>query len=493
MPSSFNLIRNSKVFFTTNVDSQGTFLQGTACTAANSYQLTVLDGFSFSQGTNSDSVSISEAGGQAVRGSRNFNTSLNPAEFSFSTYIRPYLAAGQVEAEEAVLWNALLGDQAITAAGNTLGGSTTTATYTAATGTLVIVGTGLTVQTVGNIVNVRGITGVALASAFNSAAKVTASSATGLTLVYLTAPLAQTFSPANVPATVSFETRVWNKNVAVSADTVVGNVPYSEASTARSNLNQLQKFALVITVDQVTYVLDNCVLDQAAIDFGLENITTVAWTGKAANIRQLATSVAFAAPTGSVAGGSGGTSALSGGATGVITAASLSTKYITNKLSTVTLAANIGGGGKAYNLALTGGNITIANNVNYITPSNLGVVNQPIGYYTGNRQISGNLTAYLRTGSNNTADLFADMVTSAATNAETKFALNIAIGGGSNPVKVELYGVGAALQIPTIDAQSVMSTTINFNLQGTDSVVGSATSAYDLENTNDLRIRYFSN
>lgn len=496
MASTFNLIRNSKVFFTTNVDSQGIFLNGTACTAANSYQITVLDGFSFSQGTNSDAVSISEAGGNAVRGSRNFNTSLNPADFSFSTYIRPYLAT-TVKSEDSVLWNALLGDTTISAApASTLAYSTLTSAVVDANGIMTVTGVGFTgsaALAVGKVYNLTGITG-ANASRYNSAVRVTSiTSTTGLTLEYLTAPPAATItSQLGATGVTKFTEVAWNEFPAIVADTALPTA-YSEVTTARSNLNQLQKFAMVITVDQVTYVLDNCVLDQASIDFGLDGIATVAWTGKAAGIRQLATSIAYAAPTGSTPGGAGGTIVLSGGNTGTITAASLSTKYITNKLSTVALTAQIGGGGKSYTLALTGGNVTIANNVSYITPSNLGVVNQPIGYYTGNRQVSGNITAYLRTGTNNSAGLFADMVSAAATSAETKFALTLTIGGSSNPVKVELYGVGAALQIPTIDAQAVMSTTINFNLQGTDAVVGTSTAAYDLENTNDLRIRYFSN
>jgi hypothetical protein len=70
----------------------------------------------------------------------------------------------------------------------------------------------------------------------------------------------------------------------------------------------------------------------------------------------------------------------------------------------------------------------------------------------------------------------------------------VAIGGASNTTRVETAIYGATLQIPTIDAQAVMSTTINFNAQGTDpSIVAGANSAFDLASTNDLRIRYFSN
>ena len=60
------------------------------------WSIPVLDGFSFSQATNSTEVSLNEmesAGGVSRRGRRAFNDSLAPAEWSFSTYVRPFTAA----------------------------------------------------------------------------------------------------------------------------------------------------------------------------------------------------------------------------------------------------------------------------------------------------------------------------------------------------------------------------------------------------------------
>ena len=45
---ALNLVRNSKVFFTTNVDATtGNILQGSAFTAANTTEIQILDGFTF--------------------------------------------------------------------------------------------------------------------------------------------------------------------------------------------------------------------------------------------------------------------------------------------------------------------------------------------------------------------------------------------------------------------------------------------------------------
>ena len=60
--ATFNLIRNSRVFFTTNVAAGTGVVAASGFTAANSQELQVLDGFTFSQATNADTITIAEAG-----------------------------------------------------------------------------------------------------------------------------------------------------------------------------------------------------------------------------------------------------------------------------------------------------------------------------------------------------------------------------------------------------------------------------------------------
>ena len=59
-------------------------------TSANCFRIGVLDGYSFSQGSESTDVTINEAGAAPNRGSKRFNDSLPPAEWSFATYVRPF-------------------------------------------------------------------------------------------------------------------------------------------------------------------------------------------------------------------------------------------------------------------------------------------------------------------------------------------------------------------------------------------------------------------
>lgn len=486
--STFNLIRNSRVFFTTNVAAGTGVVAASGFTTSNSQEIQVLDGFTFSQSSNADTVTIAEAGVAPVRGQRAFNTSLAQVDFSFSSYVRPKLSGGLVTAEESHLWNALLSATPIGA--TPVSSATTFTTATVAAGVATLVGTGFTAGIpAGSIVVVKGVVGVG-ASQFNTAIKLSATSTTtSISGTYLVAPTASSVL-GNWTSAVTFNQTAWNANAAVAADLVgTPGIPsaYSSITTANANKNQLLPFGMVITVDTVTYVIDNCAMDQAVIDFGLDGIATIAWTGKGTVLRQLSSNVVYSAASDPV---------ISGGLAGTIGGKITTANFITNKLSTVTMIKNIGGigaGNTAYTLALTGGSLTIANNIAYVTPANLGIVNTPIGYYTGTRSITGSMTAYLRTGSTNTAGLLADLLAAAATTAgiEPKFRLQIEIGGASNGTRVEVEMGGAFLQIPAINAQAVMSTTINFVAQGTDSVQG-ANANYDIESTNDLVVRYLS-
>jgi hypothetical protein len=476
---ALNLARNSRVFFTTNVDSAGK-IQSSGFASTNLYELQVLDGFTFSQNTTQDTVTLSEAGGNPVRGQRSFNTALAPADFSMSTYIRPYNATSSITAEESVLWNALLDSDAISTA-NTItvtGASGATYAFSSGKGTVTITGTGMTYTgvAVGNTVVIGGLSGGATGDPqiLNAAAKITGLSATSITLD-LVAPKAKGASISSITVgTLKFYKSAW----APVAST------WSYASTGGSDLNQLQTFGMIFAVDNVVYTLDNCAMTQVSIDFGLDGIATAAWSGQGTQLNE--SSIALAT--------------LTAAATAKQTAA----PFITNKLSTasLTLKNDIGTGGNkaaadtAYAVALTGGNITINNNINYITPANLATVNVAQTYYTGTRAITGTLNAYLKTGTGvgGTGQLLKDMLANiTASNAiEPMFALTLAIGGSSNSTRVELDMQSVTLAVPTVDVQQVISTAINFTAQGYVPSATANANTFAVDVPSDLAIRYYA-
>jgi hypothetical protein len=584
---ALNLVRNSRVFFTTNVNATSGVINNTAFASTDTFEIQVLDGFTFSQNTNQDTITISEAGTTPVRGQRSFNTSLAPVDFSFSTYIRPALVSSAVTAEEAVLWNALTSTKNIDASGKAFGGTPTVAyTYANGTGTLVL--SGLSIATLGMSVDdaviVSGLSHATAATekSLNSAAIIKSitptngTSVTSITLEYVN-PVPGTVSSITASATNSF---LYNNAGWASVSLPTASTKLALSTVAGSNKNQLQSFGLLFLIDQVLYAIDNCAMAQVSLDFGLDGIATAAWTGQATAIRKLADGAsagtsAFASNTSSVGAATVGTptgSASSWSATvtvtapvasnmavgnsvtatgtpgafgtgsvitaitytnglvstftvsstttataGAITGATATTYagggfaaknttagYLTNKLSTVSLTvqnamlnssgATVASNGTKYSLALTGGSVTINNNISYITPANLGVVNAPVKYYTGTRAISGSLMAYLKTGGGvgDTGQLLTDMLSASSVTTEPMFTLSLSIGGSSSATtRVDLDMPAVVLSIPTVDVQQVISTAINFTAQGS-TPTGATSSVYDLGETNDIAIRYYA-
>ena len=99
------------------------------------WEMPVLDGFSFSQATNASEITLNEmsdTAGNSRRGRQMFTDSYAPAEWSFSTYARPFASAGtgagaadtalNHHAVEEVLWALMVGDAAY--ASNTFTGFT---------------------------------------------------------------------------------------------------------------------------------------------------------------------------------------------------------------------------------------------------------------------------------------------------------------------------------------------------------------------------------
>lgn len=369
MADTFYFSRDTKVVLN---DSQGV-----------GYNIPVLDGFSFSQATNTTEVTLNEmatAAGVSRRARQMFTDSYAPAEWSFSTYIRPFTsggsgssgqhAAAHSHVVEEALWNALSGNAAIgtTAAGNTGPGFVTT-------------------------------------------------DANGADL---------TFGKSNNVALDTFDL-------------------FFEMGSGKTN--------------PTIYKIADCVVNEVSIDFDIDGIATANWSG----FGQIITEAA-ALPTIDISEG---------------TAAADTNNFIRNRLTDLTVTATAAGDIQTlYELTLTGGNITIGNNITFLTPETLGIVNQPLGHVTGTRNVSGNFTCYLNTpaSGNSSTDLFEDIIgsTSVITN---DFNLVFVVGGtvshaaGGPSFKVTLPT--CHLEVPTHSIDDIVSLETTFHalptsVDGTD-------------------------
>jgi hypothetical protein len=366
----------------------------------NTFRVGVLDGYSFSQGSEATDVTINEAGATPNRGSKRFNDSLPPAEWSFSTYVRPFKhgtnswrEAGDMDMVENILWASIAG---------------------------------------------KDICDGSLSGTSSSAVIVDSTSA--------------------------------------------------DVDFVRSEHHELLKLNIFFALENTTYRLNDAQVNQCEIDFSIDGIAQLSWSGNATTIDQITEVIEDPSKTLHIQNGN--TAANAATVNGADTETSVATfvegynyadstgpddaDYLRNKLSTLTLAALVQGGGKSsggldartYDINITGGSITIANNVTYVTPETLGVIDKSIGSFTGARTITGSLTCYLDTKSNGSNQLLSDMA--AATDLVSNvFNMSLFMGGASSAVPVVEFDIPRAhLQVPTLETGDIISTSVEFSAHG---------------------------
>lgn len=218
------------------------------------------------------------------------------------------------------------------------------------------------------------------------------------------------------------------------------------------------------------YRLDSAVVNSVTMDFDIDGIATLQWSGFAKAIVDAGETV----PTELTANQSPNPVI----ATGLDT----STNFIRNRISTVSLVRTdkyIGASPAVspesqtspivdvYNIVLTGGSFTIENNISYLTPEELGTVNSPLANITGARSISGSLTCYLDNSDDESksGELFADLV-SDNTTVRNKFDMAINIGGTAADTSRIIFDLPTAhLEVPTINVEDLLTLEINFHGQ----------------------------
>ena len=407
------------------------------------WEIPVLDGFSFSQANNTSEITLSEmesTGGASRRGRRAFNDSLAAGEWSFSTYVRPFQAAGatlgtgsadasqEVHAVEEVLWAMMAGADTYSA------GAYTRTANPAETGGEVI-------------------------------------------------------TPAGSENSITF------------------------AESNRSTFTTANIYFVLGDSSRTVIKLKDAVVNEASIDFEIDGIATINWSGQCSEVLDFTGSTIEAdeepnngdttqdgtqLADGDVwldsnstpkthrlfvcTDNSAGTEAFTAYVNEAITD---SDNFIRNRLTSLTIDGSAQTGlQSSYALTLTGGNITISNNISYITPEELGVVNVPIGHVTGARSVSGSFTCYLtRDGSTfdstRSRDFFEDLrgLTSVVTN---NVGLTFNIGGTTNNTRrLEIDFGTAHVEIPTHSIEDVISLETNFQALPSS-----------IDGTNEMTLKY---
>ena len=404
--------------------------------------------------------------GTSRRGRKMFNDSLAPVEWSFSTYIRPYIAGDtavsgtgnsriswadeQVHLVDECLWNALLSKSRIDLDG-TSGTSVANLTFSSSSGNVV-----------GDILT---LTGGTLAAGGYTAAKATVVtvSSGAITEVEVTTPSRYTVNPTGVTssrggATPGTVTVVMGEEGDSMIDRGSTKTVLSSKNSNVSALNTLNMEFMVSS--NVGYKLNKAVVNSATINFDVEGIATIEWSGMAATIDGI---TAFTA----AAGANSQNAAINEGGTSADTE-----NFIRNRLTAMAVkpktsgtSAGVSGMQTSYDLTLTGGSITIENNIAYLTPEELGVVNKPIEHVTGVRNVGGSFTCYLASnaGSNGSKDFYEDLTSAAALDVITHdFEMIFKIGGSSGSPRVEVKMPQCHVEVPTHSIEDVISLESSF-------------------------------
>lgn len=101
---SINLSRNTRLWVSSVLTGHDN---------SNTFEIPIQEDYSLGQNVNTSDVSIDEAGPTPSRGSRRFNDSLNPVDWSFSTYSTPYLDTNHYLVD-MLLWHALAAGESVT-------------------------------------------------------------------------------------------------------------------------------------------------------------------------------------------------------------------------------------------------------------------------------------------------------------------------------------------------------------------------------------------
>ena len=482
---------------------------------AGVFEIPVLDGYSFSQATNTTEVTLNEmsaGSGNSRRGRKLFTDSYAPGEWSFQTYARPFKSQGQGvggstydasgtaghhHAVEEVLWAMMVGDAAYTAGGSSAGNVATISggtsldamgankagtsnfnvaltmdtdgdgdgcklhlAYTASSGALSVAASGASFA--------AGAGYAATDKLFAGTAQIVAALRAG----FNAAGSNGTFSVENSDITASstetdFEATVASISASTNTSTFTGftrdgtALDINFANSNKTTLGTGDFFFVMGSAGetQVVYKLHGCVVNEASLDFDIDGITTISWSGNCTRIEEVAS-----ATTKTVNEGIATTS-----------------NYIRNRLTELVISSTTPQS-TTYSLTLTGGNITISNNITFLMPETLGSINTPLGHVTGTRSISGSFTCYLGADTNQGAQLFEDLVEDGFNSSPTitnDFDLTFKVGGAGNVPRLEMDMESCHLELPTHSIDDVISLETNFHALGTD--IGS---------TDELAIKY---
>lgn len=414
MATALNLQRNSEVYMST-VDLDGG-AASTAMTPRNTWRVEVLAGYAASQSSATQDITSMESGITPDRSTQRFNTAINPVEWSFQTYLRP---------------------------------------------------TG--------VINTDGVTVAGMDRPTGNAQP--------LADWFLWQSLMSNAEWATGTAGTSQLRSAWANNgtFVLAARDAAANVVAHKSNYATAN-----QYHLYMKMDNIVYQVKSASVNEASIDAAIDGIATTSWSGFGTNFVELTgtprnnfiTVVGGIDNSGSTVLGKSSIDAnVQQGAYHAwgrynVNSTATTAAFIKNRLSSVVVTHTPSGGAQdTYTLAVTGLGFTYSNALTFLTPEELASLNTPIGQFTGAKTITGNFTAYLRTGDDDTAQFLRNIVKDSRTQHAQAASANLKIGGSTAPY-VALNMPAVQFNFPTHAVEDIIGISVEFLAQEASATKG---------------------
>ena len=403
--ASLNLQRNSEVFFSTVDLLAGATVA--SMTPQNTWKIEVLAGFAVTASTATQDITSMESGTNPDRSQQHYNTSINPVDWNFQTYIRPTGAitgnaipsattgvstSGNVKpVADWFMWQALVS--------NTKVASTTIEQSVWASG-------GKLVTT-----NAASTTGAASTRSNFSTAQEN----------HLYFKLDNVFYQVSNATVNQATVDAGIDSIATTTWTGMGTTMREITGTPRDNA--VSVFGGIL--NNGTSVLANAVA----------SIVTTTSSYHPYNQMNVAQSLATNA-------------------------------FIKNRLSAIqfTHAATAGATANVYTFPVTALTFDYNNNMTYLTPEELSSLNAPIGQFVGTRAVTGTATMYLRNDNQESSQFLRNIAADSRTNSSQTSTANLLIGGSTGPA-IAFVMPAVQFEFPQLAVDDVIGMTVNFTAQ----------------------------
>lgn len=478
-----SLARNTRLIVSTQSPD---LLIPANCDTTNTFELKVLDGYSFSQDATTQEIGVNEAGTTPVRGTLGFNTALNPVDVSFSTYVRPYInpsdldgtVANSADCIERPIWASAMGTLA----------SWNTSIATPAVGEIFESQSATKLQMGLGSSNNNELMNLYLYFVLENTTYVVEDFTTSTSEVDFSidgiAVINWSGFGSRLAENESVHDRITDSGDAnyltLSLDNTGDYLGVPTTTTTTFLRNKLSTIELKDNSVETVPTLDNDAIPVSGITGQVITLTGTLSAGdqaaliggRAHNTSATSTEKPYATIIATTAG--------------TVTVSSVEDLTAWADADVVDYYAASEHAGVVYNIPVTGATLTMENNMSYLTPEELAIVNLPLAGFAGTRVISGSFTAYLNTGAAGTGGLLQELLAK-IDEVSNDFQLVFHMGGGATDTpRVDFTIAHAQISVPTTSVEDIISTEITFTGKPWDT----GNNVASFEDTNELVIEY---